>query len=347
MTKTPLVGWYASSFDSSIASIRVRCHFPARKLRRQGLRTEFYAPFRRSHYGVVVFSKTYDNRALAEAARLKDVGCKVILDLCDNHFFGEDADPAIRERTLRLERMVDIADLVLTSTMHLEAQLVNRFPQLASRTSVIPDYPEEPSGRISLGSRFSLHGLRRFQARHSGALRLIWFGNHGANNAPAGMKDLRRVRQVLETHGSPLTLTVMSNSRATFDEVCRGWSIPTHYLEWSLDRVDAVLRKHDVAIVPIDLNPFTLAKTINRPATALRNGLGVIADGIPSYEELRPFIWLDDWPGGLEHYSRVRPQNDPRLYAARAHLARACDANAITELWAAALTLDGSPGRHQ
>ena len=70
MTKAPLIGWYASSLDSSIASKRLRCHFQVRRLREPGLRTEFYAPSRRGDYGVVVFSKVYDRRALAEAARL-------------------------------------------------------------------------------------------------------------------------------------------------------------------------------------------------------------------------------------------------------------------------------------
>ena len=35
-------------------------------------------------------------------------------------------------------------------------------------------------------------------------------------------------------------------------------------------------------------NPFTLCKTVNRLATALLLGLPVVADMIPSYEELRP-----------------------------------------------------------
>ena len=122
-----------------------------------------------------------------------------------------------------------------------------------------------------------------------------------------------------------------------FGRVCGDWTIPVHYVEWSLDRADAVLRLQDVAILPIEPNPFTLAKTINRPATALQNGLGLIADAIPSYEELRPFVWLDDWRGGLEHYARVRPRDDPRLEAARAHLARTYRADVITELWAETL----------
>ena len=39
---------------------------------------------------------------------------------------------------------------------------------------------------------------------------------------------------------------------------------------------------------------------------ALLLGLPVIADAIPSYEELRPFACLGDWDAGLSDYMRYR-----------------------------------------
>lgn len=49
-------------------------------------------------------------------------------------------------------------------------------------------------------------------------------------------------------------------------------------------------------------------------------GLGVIADSIPAYEELRPYIPLDDWPAQLERYWNCAPSRDPQLAQARLYL---------------------------
>ena len=48
------------------------------------------------------------------------------------------------------------------------------------------------------------------------------------------------------------------------------------------------LARHRVAVIPVECNAYTVGKTMNRPATAIMAGLGVVGDAIPSYEELRP-----------------------------------------------------------
>jgi hypothetical protein len=334
-----MIGWYANSLSPAIASIRLRCLMPMARLGHAGVRAEGYSRARREAYDTVVFSKTYDESAIAEAQWLKARGKRVLLDLCDNHFFGEAEDPSIAERAERLGRMIAAADLVVVSTPALQEQLIERFTLPAQRLQLIPDYLEQDSRRrVSIPSRLALWRLRRFLKAHPGALRLIWFGNHGAGT-PAGMADLTRVKPMMEAHAGaqPLTLTIMSNSRRTYREVMSGWSLPTTYVGWAVDRVDPVLKLHDVAVLPINPNPFTLAKTVNRPATAVLNGLGVIADAIPSYEELRPYIRLDDWVEGLAHYSDLKTSGHIDVSAAKTHLRRAYSDEAITALWKAAV----------
>jgi hypothetical protein len=333
-----LYGWYAQTFSDAIASIRLRCFTPMAALRDLGLDVERFDPSHANRYGAVVFSKIYDEKAIAAARALKAAGARVILDLCDNHFYGDDA--FTRERTGRLGRMIEAADLVVSSTAVLTDQLRERFPGIADRLTLIPDYLEEASAsQPTFLDRLALGRLDRFFARTPGSLRLIWFGNHGAGPAPAGMADLALIRTAVEAQAAatPLTLTVMSNSLAKYLRLVRPWAIPTIYLGWTAGRADAVLRRHHVAVLPINRNPFTVAKTINRPATALRAGLGVIADAIPSYEELRPYIPLDDWAGGLRRYAETRPSADPGIAAARAHLQHAYRPEAITALWRSAL----------
>jgi hypothetical protein len=335
-----MIGWYANSLSPAIASIRLRCLLPMARLAAEGVRAEGYSRGRRDAYETVVFSKTYDAAALAEAQWLKARGRRVLLDLCDNHFFGEREIGSVRERSVRLEKMIEAADLVIVSTPTLRDQLIERFSLTAEKLRLIPDYLEEGAdGRLSLSGRFALWRLKRFLGGHPGALRLIWFGNHGAGT-PAGMADLARIRPMLQAHARahPVTLTVMSNSRRTYRRVMSGWSLPTTYVAWSVNRMDAVLRLHDVAVLPINPSPFTLAKTVNRPATAVLNGLGVIADAIPSYEELRPFVRLDDWAGGLDYYGALKSQGSIDVAEGQVYLRQSYSDAAITGLWKQAVT---------
>ena len=90
---------------------------------------------------------------------------------------------------------------------------------------------------------------------------------------------------------------------------------------------------HDVALIPIEQNSYTIGKTINRPATAIMAGLGVVADALPAYEELRPYIWLDTWREGLEYYRRCNIPMDPALKLARQHLEDSYCVSRLGEMW--------------
>jgi hypothetical protein len=332
-----LIAWYVAKLDPRIASIRLRCMLPMQAVQKLGIQVGTYNSCDRDKYKTVIFSKIYDDRALYEAQRLKTHGTRVVFDICDNHFHGEDEHHFISARVERLSRMLVIADKITTSTDVLASQMRERFPDAAAKISVIPDFLEMPveRGDLTASSRRHVSRLADFHARSPGCLKLIWFGVHGARNAPAGMRDLAQIRRTLEISSTrtPISLTIMSDSYLAYLRSVAGWSLPVTYVPWSLDRADSVLTMHDVALLPINRNPFTLAKTINRPATAMGAGLGVIANAIPSYEELRPFIWLDDWAGGLDYYSRVRPRDDPKLAAGKAYLAKVYAGENIAAMW--------------
>jgi hypothetical protein len=66
-------------------------------------------------------------------------------------------------------------------------------------------------------------------------------------------------------------------------------------------------------------------------------GLGVIADSIESYEELRPFIALDDWQAGLARYAHGWQGEQSLLAQARDHLDRHYGRRHVAECWRAVL----------
>jgi hypothetical protein len=330
--------WFAPKYDPAIASIRLRClqvleeprlGIPAERFREQDL----------DRYSAVVFSKAYDSRALDLAAALASRGKRVCFDICDNHSFGAEGSAVLTERRHRLQRMLGLAHHVTVSTPVLRDQLAEEFPGTEGKMSVIPDpldrLATSPVPRPGLASRVHLWRLRRFLSSRQPRLKLIWFGNHGVNHAEGGMRDLIRVRDPIEAahRRFPITLTVVSNSYRKYRLVRAGWNIPTLYLPWNASSFGTVLRMHDVAILPITRNPFTEAKTINRAATALLADLGVVADAIPSYEELRTHIFLDDWAEGLRHYAENRASEGARIQAARNQLLERYSTPTIAAQW--------------
>lgn len=327
------IGWYVNGSGAGTASVRLRALTPITHLSARGyeaaLWTRDAAPF-----DVVIFSKVYDDRALEAALAMQAKGTRVVLDLCDNHWFGENCNPEIAARARQLARMIDCADRLTVSTFTLADQLIKRFPIASDRIDVIPDPVIEPQARpMGLRGRFELWHLRRWLRRHVGTQNLIWFGNHGANHVRSGMDDLRLVRTVIERGNSDFTLTIVSNSRTKFNRIFADWKVPLFYLPWRLDTIDSVMAMHDAAIIPITQSDFTIAKTMNRPATALMAGLDVFADRIPSYDELAPFIVLDNW-GALAQLPFMAANRAERSAKARDWLKARYAPTIIADAWA-------------
>jgi hypothetical protein len=271
-------------------------------------------------YSTVIFSKAYDKKDIAIAARMKARGTTLIFDLCDNHFMMPS------ERVTRLLAMYRLTDFHVVSSAAL-AEVVRVQVGGDKPLRVIEDAVEETlrGNPLDFLGRFrasrDLARLQRQLDRLDGQdrLRLVWFGNHKGSQKESGIIFLQRKRSLLETlHArSSLSLTVISNSRARFRELLADWAFPTHYLEWNAKSFFAALKLHDVAVIPNELNPFTRVKTNNRIALALNLGLGVVADRLPSYEVFSDCAFLDDWDRGLQRYI-----DDPSLRAAPARPAR-------------------------
>lgn len=340
MHATPRVGFYANNYSASTASIRLRCIRIIDGLKKLGIEAERYQPARSSYYDVVIFSKTYDGEALAACRAHQLNGGRAILDLCDNHFYGEEDNPRIAERAARLSLMIDQVNHLTVSTDTLAKQIRNRFGIDPAKISVTPDPIDTIQAPApSLKERIALFRLKRFLRASPEALRLVWFGNHGAGHAASGLSDLARIAPILNSAAreNEMSLTVISNSRTKFLEIARGLELRTHYLSWGEGSISSALSMQHVAIIPISPNPFTEAKSINRPATAIMAGLGVVADAIPSYEELRPYIKLEDWRSGLTAYAVDRDAIHSTAEAARGHLLARYDIAPVALEWRNAL----------
>jgi len=306
-----LIGWKPKFYDPTVASVRIRCLNPLSELRARGYPIELFDETRCSTYHAVVYSKLYDDVTYREAAALKTRGVRIILDLCDNHFYNPSAwGPLIKARD-ELLRMLALADYLVTSTETLAKVVRTVKPDVRSIT-VIGDAVE-----IEIKEEFTSMWRRWWHRRllaqllatiegenKQGRTPLVWFGIHGGPNAPFGMLDLLKIRQCVEgLNGQfPLSLTVISNSWHKYFKMIRPWAIPTRYIPWSANTFLTALRAHAIAVIPISSNSFTRCKTNNRFVTALQAGVAVVGDSIPSYEEFRCVTRLDSWKSGLCEY---------------------------------------------
>jgi hypothetical protein len=311
-----VIGWKPKSLDPMVASARIRCMNPLGELQRRGFPVELFRPEHASSYHAVVYSKLYDAASYAEAQRLRSEGIKVVVDLCDNHFYNPGGSAELARAGSELRRMLRLADHLVASTAELAAVMAREAGGNPPVT-VIGDAVEESIPGVEQPSLLRwVHRarLRRLlgrvqRGREAGAeASLVWFGIHGGPHHEHGMADLQRIRPVVEAihQQHKLQLTVISNSRSKFASLIAPWSVPTHYLEWNpLTFLDA-LRAHDVAVIPVTHNPFTICKSNNRVVTALAAGLAVVADSIPSYREFAEISRLDNWDPGLLEYVKDR-----------------------------------------
>ena len=307
VTTQPEVAFWPHTEDLRVASARLRCWHVVRGLQALGMDARIHragdaAP------RTLVLSKRYDPASIAQAQALRAAhGTRLLLDLCDNHFHNDHPTPFFIERAQQLAQAVRAVDRVVAASPML-AQVIREQVSAPPPIEVIGDLIErrlDPPRRWRerLEGRWQLLWLRRALARAGAApgRRLVWFGNHGSPNVEGGMQDLASIQSTLQRHHRqrPLSLTVISNSVERYRAMRALWRFPSCYLRWSSANFDDALTLHDVALIPIAPNPFTLCKTANRVATASVHGLAVAADRIPAYEEFGDCIALDDWEAGL------------------------------------------------
>ncbi len=281
------------------------------------------------------------------ARRVRAAGGAVIYDLCDNIFAAHAANHMSLARVDRSREMMALATHMTFSTATLGGQIAERCTEIPANRRVIPDALDVPVGAgappPSWRDRWALHRLRRFLARHPGALHCVWFGKSlGAVSGYVHVDAAARELERFSAH-APVTLTIISNDRAGYLRARDRWKVPTHYCPWSLGSFADALTLHRVSVIPLEKNDYTAGKTLNRPATSLIAGLGVIANDIPSYAELAPFIALGDWQQALERYRVMAPETARQIAAGRDHLAARYSGEAVAREWRA--LLDAVPAR--
>lgn len=323
----PRARWLVPSQDPRRASLRYRCLYPIEQLAHWGLSVGFLQEQEPPGDLIVVFDawslfptisgEAVSDNVVASARRFKQSGVRLILDNCDNQFAANQCDAAWSRGLDRLRELACLADRIVVCSNAL-GDAMTEIPGVNRDIVVIDDpveerirYPGDSLLRSIVSPRrkrcwlnYIRHWSTLARERRAGRTPLVWFGSHGNQFSPGGMLDILSVRSQLEETNRkyPVSLTVISNNHGKFAENFSDWSFPVHYLEWDRINFLALLRLHDVSVIPAQLNSFTRCKSTNRVTLSLWHGLAVIADPIPSYATYSGATRIGNWLGSLEYY---------------------------------------------
>jgi hypothetical protein len=335
----PLVAFWPRSPHRHVASTRIRCLLVMEGLQALGWRTSLHNPDGPAP-DVLILGKRYDDASLQQALELrKQHGTRLLLDLCDNHFYCETPEPTWIERAERLRRACNAMDAVVTASESLAEVVHAECPGV--HDIMVGEDPLDawnvPTRGLTVAEQFHRLRLQWFhrQGRATPGRRLIWFGNHGADYAQGGMGELAHIADELTAHhqAAPISLVVVSNRWARYREVHRPWPFPSLYVPWSEALLSHALTHCDIALIPSRQNPFTRCKTNNRLATAFLHGVAVAASGLPSYGPFRGQAILDDWTSGLGSLMAAHADRLQRVQTAQDHLKRAFSLSCIARKW--------------
>jgi glycosyltransferase involved in cell wall biosynthesis len=333
-----VIGWKPQFNDAKVASVRLRCLNPLAELRRRNFPVELFSPERFSSYSAVIFSKSYDEKSYDLAVELKQRGKRVIFDICDNHFYNPYNLVKFHYVRMRLLKMLNLADHVITSTETL-AKVLSEELAFQTEPTVIGDAIEKDDFLLPRSWLRGVLGRASGERISRSKTNILWYGVHGGENAPYGMLDILNVKEILVRLGRefPIRLVVVSNSKQKYRKHIRKLPIESTYYQWGYLPFREILHRCHINIIPITLNPFTVCKSNNRLALALYEGVPTVADEIPSYRDLASFCVLNDWERGLRLYLSDGAIGRNHVKRAKAHIENHYTIERIADQWAVQL----------
>jgi len=240
---------------------------------------------------VYLFSKCYDVRGIALARVLKQEGAVVGVDFFDDHFSQSD-DARLVHRREWMTEMTGLTDFALHSTARMAGVIGALWPD---RPGHVMNDPFGEFDAMALGDDIE---RKLLQVRSSQQVRIGWFGQGDNNHFPVGLRDLAGFGHVLsQLQGRfDVHLDILTNLRALHTgglERIHSLPVPLTIREWTQSRETALLNECQVAFIPVNGQPFSIAKSLNRAVSALTNGCQVLSNGYPLYSPFAAYIYSD------------------------------------------------------
>jgi glycosyltransferase involved in cell wall biosynthesis len=350
--------WKVSRLDLTWPSVRVRAMTPALLLRQKGIDVAVTAqrPTENElrNRNVVVISKSFSDDDLWLAARTKQLGKKLVIDLCDD-VFGESRDAA---NAAAFNGQAAQADIV-TTTGNVLRDIIAKQIGGDDRIVIVPDHAETLPLTRDLVAAFPSHGKERARVFGAGPLRkawrrltgreraltpgrktVVWFGMAGLPGEGTGVDALAAIAPQLNTVNNeiPLQLLIVTTAHGRTVRAAAAFDFPWAFRDWGLLSVHEHVASADVCVIPNPQTSYASAKSPNRALLALSAGTPVVATSSPAYALLNGAIMVDDWQGGLRRYLTDPTAAANDLAAASRTIEREFSAALICDRWANVLT---------
>jgi hypothetical protein len=250
-----------------------------------------FAP-ERAEADVFIVSKCYDSRALVAAAVLAERGCLVGIDVFDD-YFSQLGDSRLSRYHIWLSQILRSCSFALCSTDAMKRVVEQYQPQLPIHVMNDPG-PAFDEQKLAQTLR-----LKSLHVREMREMIVAWFGNGDNPYFPVGLHDLAAFSsslRELSRSGLDVQLRILTNSRAlTADGLAlvKSLPVPATIAEWSEDAEKDLLAEAFLAFLPVNFQPFSAAKSLNRAITALGAGCQVLSDGFPLYRAIDTLVYRD------------------------------------------------------
>ncbi|MGI8932162.1 MAG: hypothetical protein ACR2FK_07280 [Sphingomicrobium sp.] len=251
-------------------------------------------------HDVYIFCKTFDTNALLLARRIRASGKVVGQDLFDDYFSQYD-DPRLERFREWMRDMAPVTQFAICSTPRMVDVLRPYMPDIPITSIDDPIIGYDPLMVSALAD------AKASRARESRTLEVAWFGIGDNPYFPVGLTDLAASEPELariEQLGWKVFLRIVTNRRA-FEagaaELLRRLSVDFEIVEWTEEEEHEALIRATVAILPVNGQSFSRAKSMNRAVTALSAGCQVLSLGFPLYSRLDEFLYrsADDLIGDI------------------------------------------------
>jgi len=272
-------------WNSAGPSGRLRCIYPAKVLSQLIGELKLHSLYERKESNlsatfkkddVIIISKLIRMDQLEFVSDLRKIGCRLIIDFCDNYFEGGE-HMALTLQLLKLASVVtvnspEMANVVVAQNIVPKEDIV-----------YVPDAIEELETSI----------LTPFGR----PIRLLSYGNRLVCN------HLNRWMPVLEKFSSTheLSLEVVTNVDEQTLKWVKEWNLRLHsrfqvsLTRWDEFALDGAFRRSDIAVIPSDpTDKFNLTKSPNRLMEAFSRNKSAIAYPLKSYLPFRHNSLLTD-----------------------------------------------------
>ena len=239
---------------------------------------------------VVIFSKCYGAESIALMRQLKSLGITIGIDLFDDVFSQTNDNRLILNR-IWLADASELIDFSICSTDRISEVLRKYAPEVSVHQL---NDPVSPFDFLTTAQSIS---TRLEEAQRTRVVRVCWFGIGDNPSFPVGLRDLSAYSSALSAlyeKDYEVKLRILTNRRAlNVSSLQRLSRLPFSYSieEWSEEAEKDALESSLITFIPVNNQPFSIAKSWNRAMSALTGGSQVLNVGNGLYDRLQPLIY--------------------------------------------------------